>query len=88
MESPLTCFNVKLRRLRDYCGFNQSDLAEHLNITQPAYQKMECKSEPPRTRRIEQIAQFYGFTLTDFLALSVESLIQRVNRKKIPLRKA
>lgn len=80
---PLADFKVKLRRLRDHCGFKQSDLADFMGITQPAYHKMECGNEPPRTKRLQQIAQFYGFTLSTLLELPVEELIQRVKKKNI-----
>ena len=82
---PLADFNVKLRRLRNHCGFNQSDLADFMHITQPAYHKMECNAEPPRPRRLQQIAQFYNFPLSDLLTLPVEELLQKVGKKKGPL---
>lgn len=83
--SPLAGFNVKLRCLRDHCGFNQSDLAEHMNITQPAYQKMECNTSPPRLKRLQQIAEFYGISLTDFLSKPAEELIRQIKRSKVHL---
>lgn len=82
--SPLADFSVKLRRLRDHCGFNQSDLADFMHITQPAYHKMECNGEPPRTKRLQQIAQFYDFPLSELLDLPAEKLIQKVKKKKNP----
>lgn len=80
--SPFTDFNVKLRCLRHHCGFSQSDLAEFMQITQPAYHKMECRHEPPRTKRLQQIAQFYNLRLSDFLDLPVEELLQQVELER------
>ena len=81
--SSLAGFSVKLRSLRDYCGFSQSDLAEHMNITQPAYQKMECNASPPRLKRLQQIAEFYGIPLTDFLFKPADELIRQIKQRKV-----
>jgi transcriptional regulator with XRE-family HTH domain len=84
MDSPLTDFNVKLLRLRNHCGYVQNDLAHFLNMTQPAYQKMEHRSEPPRAKRLQQIAEFYDVPMTDLLLKSVEELALKINRREIP----
>jgi len=80
MESPLSDFNIKLRRLRHYCGYTQNDLADFLNVTQPAYQKMERRAEPPRTKRLQQIAEFYEVAMADLLFEPFEALISKAKK--------
>lgn len=82
--SPLSDFNIKLLRLRNHCRCTQNELADFLNITQPSYQKMETRPEPPRAKRLQQIAEFYEVPLNDLWFASVEELVRRINRKFPP----
>jgi transcriptional regulator with XRE-family HTH domain len=79
MEQPSPAdFNQKLRCLRDRLGLSQAAVAEHLGISQPAYHRLECKSDPPRLERLRQIADFYGVSFVELLERPAEELLRRV----------
>ncbi len=77
-QSPSSEFCQKLRILRNHVGVTQADMASHLGMSQPAYHKMECKAEPPRLERLQQIAGFYGVSFLELLEHPVEELVHRV----------
>lgn len=44
---------------------------------------MECKASPPRLKRLQQIAEFYGIPLTDFLSKPADELIRQIKQRKV-----
>ena len=44
---------------------------------------MECNASPPRLKRLQQIAEFYGIPLTDFLFKPADELIRQIKQRKV-----
>lgn len=69
---------IRTRKLREFVGYNQTDLAHELNMTQSAY----CKLETGKTRfdlhRTQQLANFYGFTINDLLERDLTELYNQL----------
>ncbi|MEQ1745395.1 MAG: helix-turn-helix transcriptional regulator [Saprospiraceae bacterium] len=81
-KPPFADFSQNLRCLRNHFGIPQADVASHLGISQPAYQKMECSPNPPRLARLQQIAGYYGISFLELLEWPLDDLAQRVRSKE------
>ena len=77
----------KFRILRQKMGVNQKAMADQLEISIPAYSKLETSITDPNFSRINQIAKVHGLTLREFLdvgeegASEQEQLIQQLKEK-------
>ncbi len=70
LEGPMTPQDVISRRFidgksliqswREHLGLTQTEVAERLGVTQPAYQQMEQKSARPRKTTRRKIAEVFG----------------------------
>ncbi|MBD2699273.1 helix-turn-helix transcriptional regulator [Spirosoma sp. BT702] len=57
----------RIRKLREFVGYRQHDVADKLGITQFAYSKLERGETRLDIERIEQIADFYGLAPVDLM---------------------
>lgn len=62
----------KFRILRQKRGVNQKAMADLLEISIPAYSKLETGITDPNFSRINQIAQVHNLTLREFLDVGEE----------------
>lgn len=62
----------KFRILRQKKGVNQKAMADLLDISIPAYSKLETGITDPNFSRINQIAQVHELTLRQFLDIGEE----------------
>lgn len=62
----------KFRILRQKRGVNQKAMADLLEISIPAYSKLETGITDPNFSRINQIAQVHELTLREFLDVGEE----------------
>ena len=62
----------KFRILRQKKGVNQKAMADLLQISIPAYSKLETGITDPNFSRINQIAQVHNLTLREFLDVGEE----------------
>jgi transcriptional regulator with XRE-family HTH domain len=56
----------KIRRLRESKGLSRETVADDLGITHGAYSKIERGESDPNTQRLEQIANIFKVSITDF----------------------
>ncbi|WEK21547.1 MAG: helix-turn-helix transcriptional regulator [Candidatus Pedobacter colombiensis] len=77
----------KFRILRQKMGVNQKAMADQLEISIPAYSKLETGITDPNFSRINQIAKVHGLTLREFLdigeegASEQEQIVQQLKEK-------
>ena len=64
----------KFRILRQKKGVNQKAMADLLEISIPAYSKLETGITDPNFSRINQISEVHNLTLRQFLDVGEESL--------------
>jgi transcriptional regulator with XRE-family HTH domain len=50
-------FFEKVKHIRNKKGYSQGDIANHLNITQSAYSRIECCISEPTLKQVYQIAE-------------------------------
>ncbi|SMD18409.1 helix-turn-helix domain-containing protein [Pedobacter nyackensis] len=67
----------KFRILRQKKGVNQKAMADLLEISIPAYSKLETGITDPNFSRINQIAQVHGLTLRQFLDVGEEGVSEQ-----------
>ncbi|WP_276090100.1 helix-turn-helix transcriptional regulator [Pedobacter sp. JY14-1] len=77
----------KFRILRQKKGVNQKAMADLLQISIPAYSKLETSITDPNFSRISQIAEVHGLTLRELLDVGEEGvneqtqLIEQLKKK-------
>jgi transcriptional regulator with XRE-family HTH domain len=59
---------TKIKQLREMRGFSQQVVADHLQMTQANYHKLESDKSEIRLDYIEKLAEFYKVPITDFLS--------------------
>lgn len=67
----------KFRILRQKKGVNQKTMADLLEISIPAYSKLETGITDPNFSRINQIAQVHELTLREFLDVGEEGVSEQ-----------
>jgi len=67
----------KFRILRQKKGVNQKAMADLLEISIPAYSKLETGITDPNFSRINQIAQVHELTLRQFLDVGEEGVSEQ-----------
>lgn len=75
----------KFRILRQKRGFNQKAMADLLEISIPAYSKLETGITDPNFSRINQIAKVHELTLGEFLDVGEEGV--NVQKQEVELLK-
>lgn len=59
---------TRLRQLRESKGYSQQNVADHLGMEQPNYQKFESDKAQPKLDLLEKLAGFYNIPLTDLIS--------------------
>jgi transcriptional regulator with XRE-family HTH domain len=67
----------KFRILRQKKGVNQKVMADLLEISIPAYSKLETGITDPNFSRINQIAEVHNLTLREFLDVGEEGVSEQ-----------
>lgn len=67
----------KFRILRQKKGVNQKAMADLLEISIPAYSKLETGITDPNFSRINQIAEVHNLTLREFLDVGEEGISEQ-----------
>lgn len=73
-----------LRRLRNFYGYTQKELAAHFKVTQEAYSKWERGICSPSLRRLDAVATFYGLTADDILSRKSNELLRTLLEQPPP----
>jgi len=68
----------KFRILRQKKGVNQKAMADLLDISIPAYSKLETSITDPNFSRINQIAEVHGLSLREFLDVGEEGVSEHI----------
>ena len=66
---------INIRLLRNQHGWTQEDVAKRLDISIPAFSKIECGVTDVNLSRLEQIAALFGLTAAGLLANEPEELV-------------
>lgn len=66
----------KIRYFRNLKNWNQEETAHRLNISLPAYSKIERNITDVSFSRLNQIAKVYGITVIELLSVSSKPLEQ------------
>ncbi len=76
----------KIRYFRNLKGWSQDDMADKLDISLPAYSKIERNITDVSYKRMNQIAGVFGITVIELLSLSTkpseQSDLQNTLREK------
>jgi transcriptional regulator with XRE-family HTH domain len=76
----------KIRYFRNLKGWSQDDMADKLEISLPAYSKIERNITDVSISRLTQIAKVFGITVIDLLSVSTkpseQSDLQKLLREK------
>lgn len=59
---------TRLRQLRESKGYSQQNVADHLGMEQPNYQKFESDKAQPKLDLLEKLADFYKMSLADLIS--------------------
>ncbi|MBN8823135.1 MULTISPECIES: helix-turn-helix transcriptional regulator [unclassified Spirosoma] len=65
---------IRIRKLREFAQYTQEAIAYELGITQSAYHKLENGNTRLDIDRIQQLATFYGITITDLMQKDLTEL--------------
>ena len=60
----------KIRYFRNVKGWSQEEMADKLNLSLPAYSKIERNITDVGFKRLTQISKVYGITVVDLLSVS------------------
>lgn len=63
----MTLLGKKIRLLRHQMGWSQEDVAIQLNISIPAFSKIETGITDVNLSRLEQISKLFGLTVVEML---------------------
>ncbi|WP_316795511.1 helix-turn-helix transcriptional regulator [Pedobacter agri] len=63
----MTTLGTKLARLRTKKGFTQQEVADSLNVSQPAYHKWETDASKPATEKLIKICELYEIELSELI---------------------
>ena len=66
----------KIRYFRNLKNWNQEEIAHRLNISLPAYSKIERNITDVNLSRLNQIAKVLGISIIELLSLSLKPLEQ------------
>lgn len=66
----------KIRYFRNLKNWNQEETAHRLNISLPAYSKIERNITDVSFSRLNQIAKMYGITVIELLSISSKPMEQ------------
>lgn len=79
------CFSANLRRIREEKGMSQRQLAQLMNVSQPAVNDWENNKKYPCVDKVYDAARVLGVTVEDLLLNhenSVDRTISENNLKK------
>jgi len=84
----MNALGKKIRLLRHQKGWSQEDVAKRLDISIPAFSKIETGITDVNLSRLNQISKLFGLTLVQLLSTSdseedkqVQDEINELNRK-------
>ncbi|GAA4157376.1 hypothetical protein GCM10022217_17180 [Chryseobacterium ginsenosidimutans] len=66
---------VKLRKLRDTKSWSQTEIADRLRVSQPAYHLWETDQAKPTTENLLRIAEIYNLDLYSLLDTQDQNII-------------
>lgn len=89
MQNEITSIQIgkNLKLLRHNQGWNQSVVAMHLQISIPAYSKIESGTTIVNMTRLKQMADLFNITILDLMTLNEESGIAASKTIIVNLRK-
>lgn len=68
-----TNIGIKMKEMRTQAGFNQSVIAEYLQVDQSLISKMEKGEREPSTDVLKKLAELFGCRLSAFLGEAEEA---------------
>jgi len=72
----------KIKSLRQIKGWSQAEIAEMLNISVPAFSKIETDITDINISRLKQIADIFGITLSEMVSTGETENVTHVNELK------
>lgn len=89
MQNEITAIQIgkNIKLLRHKQGWNQSVMAMHLDISIPAYSKIESGTTIVNMTRLKQLADLFNITILDLITQNEESGIAGNNNTIVNLRK-
>lgn len=83
-------FPKKLKELRLKANLTQKEIAEKLNISQPAYQQWESGRRKPTLTTLEMFSDFFSVSIEELLSdgtVRIESILNadKISYKNKPL---
>lgn len=63
----MTTLGTKLARLRSKKGYSQQEVADRLEVSQPAYHKWESDEAKPGIENIIKLSRFFEIEINDLL---------------------
>ncbi len=83
MQNEITSIQIgkNLRMLRNKLGWNQSTVATKLNISIPAYSKIESGMTTVNIKRLHQMADLFNVTSLDLMTPNGESGVAGSNNQ-------
>ena len=76
-------FPKKLKELRLKANLTQKEIAEKLNISQPAYQQWESGRRKPTLTTLEMFSDFFGVSIEELLSDGIVRIESILNADKI-----
>jgi len=73
----------KIKSLRQIKGWSQAEIAEMLNISVPAFSKIETDITDINVSRLKQIADIFGVPITDMLNTGIVENVKYNDELKV-----
>ena len=73
----------KIKSLRQMKGWSQAEIAEMLNISVPAFSKIETDITDINVSRLKQIADIFGVPITDMLITGIVENVKYNDELKV-----
>ncbi|MEG3845177.1 helix-turn-helix transcriptional regulator, partial [Microcoleus sp. herbarium14] len=67
---------TRIKKIREFCGYSQKEVADRLGITQTTYSRLENGHTQLDFARLEQIAGLYGLSQVDIMTKQLLELIK------------
>jgi transcriptional regulator with XRE-family HTH domain len=64
----ITQIGACLKQIRESKGYSQQNVADHLGMEQPNYQKFESDKAQPKLDLLQKLADFYKVSLMDLIS--------------------
>jgi transcriptional regulator with XRE-family HTH domain len=71
----------KIKRVREHLNLSQAQMADHLDICQSTYSRLESGQRSLSVEHLTAIANRLGVSMTDVVDLSFENLLWKILKR-------